>query len=90
MTDSKNTPVLLLAAPSWQTGQLAKNLLEAEGIPVILHGMDRDLAELGSAVHDALSRPDVLVPQSAFDRANEILDEAWGSEWREDSYEEEE
>ena len=84
MTNSNPGPVVLIPAADWQTAQLAKSLLAEEGIPVLLHGMDLNFADLGSAAHNAVSRPDVLVPHAAFDRAMEILDEAWGPDWQDE------
>jgi len=68
---------LLIAAASPVDAELARNLLEQEGIPVLLHALDRDVAELGTAVHMALSRPDVYVPKEALDRAVTIIRGAW-------------
>jgi hypothetical protein len=68
---------LLLAAATPVDAELARNLLAAEGIPCLFHGMDRDVAELGVAVHMTVSRPDVYVPKSALKRAVQILRETW-------------
>ena len=73
-------PVVLLSAPDPVKGELARNLLEGAGIPSMFHGPDRDIAELGTAVHMAFTRPDLLVPASALEQAREILQEAWGAE----------
>jgi len=73
-------PVVLLSAPDPVKGELARNLLEEAGIPSMFHGPDRDIAELGTAVHMAFTRPDLLVPASALEQACEILQEAWGAE----------
>lgn len=70
---------LLLASPDPVEADLAKDLLASEGIPSMLHGQDRDLAEFGAAAHAGISRPDLLVPKSALARAREILSEAWES-----------
>ena len=69
---------LLLAAPDPVAADLARGLLEEAGIPSLLHGQDRDFAELGAAGHAGISRPDLLVPKSALVRARQILEEAWG------------
>jgi hypothetical protein len=69
---------LLLAAPDPIEADLARNLLSTAGIPSLLHGQDRDFAELGAAAHMGISRPDLLVPKSALGRARELLAEAWG------------
>jgi hypothetical protein len=71
---------LLLAAPDPVEADLARNLLQAAGIPSLLQGQDRDLAELGSSSHSAISRPDLYVPKGALERARAILREAWGAE----------
>lgn len=69
---------LLLAAPDAVEAELAVNLLEAAGIPSLLHGQDRDFAELGHAVHLAVGRPDLYVPRAALEDARRVLEEAWG------------
>lgn len=68
---------LLLEAPSPVDAALAKDLLAEQGIPSYLHGRDRDMAELGAGVHNALTRPDLFVPKGAREKARAILDEAW-------------
>ncbi len=78
MTRPSDEYALLLAAPSAVDCELAKNLLQAEGIPCLQHGMDRDFAELGHAVHLGVARPDLYVPNGAYERAKALLDEAWG------------
>ena len=75
-----NKPVVLLSAPDPVKGELARGLLEEAGIPSIFHGPDRDVAELGTAVHMAFTRPDLLVPASAVEDAREVLRRAWGEE----------
>lgn len=57
---------------------MARNLLEQEGIPTLLHGPDFDIAELGLAAHSQVRGVGVYVPRTAFDRASEVLAEAWG------------
>jgi hypothetical protein len=71
---------LLLQAPNPVEAALAKDLLAAQGIPCFVHGRDRDMAELGAGVHDALTRPDVFVPKGELERARAILDAAWSAE----------
>ena len=71
---------LLLAAPDPVEADLARNLLDAAGIPSLLQGQDRDLAELGSSSHSAIARPDLFVPKAALERARSILRQAWGEE----------
>jgi hypothetical protein len=78
MSSTRADFALLLAAPDPVEADLAKQLLESEGIPSMLHGQDRDLAELGGASHQGISRPDLLVPKSALERARHVLSEAWG------------
>jgi len=80
MTKPSDEYVLLLSAPNATEASLAQNLLAAEGIPCLLHGQDRDFAELGAAVHLSVAGPDVYVPKAAYRRAQAILDEAWGPE----------
>jgi hypothetical protein len=58
--------------------ELARSLLEAAGIPSLAHGPDFDVAELGSAVHDALRRRDLYVPRSSLAEARALLERAWG------------
>ena len=68
----------LLEAPDAIEAELARNLLASAGIPTLLHGQDRDLAELGAAIHMRISRPDVYVPAAELERARRVLEEAWG------------
>lgn len=68
---------LLIPAATAVDAELAKELLESEGIPVLIHGFDRDFAELGGAVHLQVSRPDVYVPKTALASAFEILRRTW-------------
>jgi ADP-heptose:LPS heptosyltransferase len=77
MTSPSQDYALLLAAATAVDAELAKELLESEGIPVLLHGLDRDFAELGAAVHMQVSHPDVYVPKTALDKAVEILRRTW-------------
>ena len=69
---------LLLEAPSATDAKLAQNLLEAAGIPSVLHGHDRDFAELCEAVHMNVAHPNVLVPKGALPEARKVLEDAWG------------
>lgn len=69
---------VLLAAPDSVKADLARSLLEAAGIPSLLHGPDMDMAELGVAAHAGFTRPDLLVPTAALETARELLEEAWG------------
>jgi len=78
MTTPSEDYALLIAAATAVDAELAKDLLESEGIPCLFHGLDRDFAELGGAVHLQVSHPDVYVPKAAFDRAVEILHKTWG------------
>jgi hypothetical protein len=78
MTKPSEEYELLLAAPDATVAKLAQNLLDVAGIPSLLHGMDRDFAELGAAVHMAVSRQDLYVPMGALEAAQAVLDEAWG------------
>src|ERR1700741_3848197 len=80
MSSTRADFALLLASPDPVEADLARDLLSSEGIPSMLHGQDRDLAEMGAASHDGISRPDLLVPKSAFERAREVLSEAWGDQ----------
>lgn len=68
---------VLLAAPDPVEAEMARDLLAERGIPSMLHGQDRDLAELGHAGHLAVARPDLYVPASALERARALLDEVW-------------
>ena len=78
MTSPADDFTLLLAAPDATEAELARNLLEAAGIPCLLHGLDRDFAELGAAVHLAVAHPDLYVPKAAAEEARRLLVEAWG------------
>jgi len=69
--------VRLLEAPDAVEAELARELLSSAGIPTMLHGQDRDFAELGQAVHMRISRPDVYVPAPDLERARRLLDETW-------------
>ena len=57
---------------------MLQSLLEGAGIPSLAHGPDFDVAELGSS-HALLRGRDLLVPRSALERAQALLEEAgWG------------
>jgi hypothetical protein len=60
--------------------ELAKGLLEAEGIPCLLHGPDFDVAEFGTAGHAVVRGRAVLVPRVERERALAILRGAWGDD----------
>lgn len=71
---------LLLDTVDKITADLAQGLLSAAGIPSLLHGPDFDMAELGTAAHQTLRGVSVYVPKGARERAQAVLDEAWGCE----------
>lgn len=71
---------LLLEAPSPVDAALAKDLLTEHGIPSFTAGRDRDMAELGVGVHNALTRPDLFVPKGMREKARAVLEEAWSAE----------
>ena len=73
-------PALLLASVDGIKAELAKNLLGEAGIPVIAHGPDFDVAELGSFAHNMLRGTNLFVRSSELERAREILREAWGDD----------
>ena len=77
MGSARNDFAVLLAAPDPTESDLARDLLASAGIPSMLHGQDRDFAELGAAGHRGVARPDLLVPKSALERARALLAEAW-------------
>lgn len=77
MASPRSEFAVLLEAPDPTEADLARELLSSHGIPSMLHGMDRDIAELGSAIHSSVSRPDLLVPHSALEAARAILAETW-------------
>ncbi len=64
---------LLLAAPHPVEAELARGILADAGIPVLVHGGDFDVAELGTATHAMLRRPDVYVPRGSRERALQAL-----------------
>jgi hypothetical protein len=71
---------LLLAAVDPLEGEMARSVLESEGIPSLLDGQDFDAAELGSSAHRMIRHPDLFVPKGSRDAARAILVEAWGEE----------
>jgi len=77
MSSTRGDFALLLAAPDPVEADLARDLLSGAGIPSLLHGQDRDFAEMGAAIHMGVARPDLLVPRSALERARELLRETW-------------
>lgn len=84
MGSLENDYDLLLSAPNPVEAALAKDLLAEHGIPSFTSGLDRDMAELGSGVHNAIARPDVYVPKGMRERAQAVLKEAWETEPLED------
>ncbi len=81
MTTEHEEPMRLLEGPEPQTAELARGLLEAEGIPTLLQGADTGIGVWGVPLkHVAFTYPDLFVPGSAFERAREILREAWGED----------
>jgi len=78
MTSHSDDYALLIPCATAVDAELAKNLLESQGIPVFFESTDRGLAEVGHAAHLNISRPEVLVPRAAFDQAVAILRETWG------------
>lgn len=68
---------LLLEAPEPVEAQMAQDLLARAGIPSMMHGADRDMADLGYATHSVIMRRDLFVPKGARERALSILQEAW-------------
>jgi len=71
---------LLLEAPNATEAALAQELLADAGIPSLLHGRDRDVAELGVATHGRLTSPDLFVPKGTRARARAVLDASWTTE----------
>ena len=70
---------LILRAAGSVEADLARGLLEAAGIPALLHGPDFDVAELGAAVHHMVRGRDLYVPRELRERALDVLREAWGA-----------
>ena len=80
MTSTREEHALLLDTVPKVTADLACQVLEAAGIPSLLHGPDFDVAELGSAAHDTLRGASVFVPKSALEQARKALADAWGED----------
>lgn len=81
MSRTRDDFELLIPAADSVEARLAQGLLEGEGIPALVYNGDFDMAEFGTAAHDRLRRPDVLVPKGTLARARALLDEAWGAGW---------
>ena len=71
-------PALLIEGANTITIDLARNLLAEAGIPCVVEGPDFDVAELGRTAHDMIRGQNVFVPRSALERAEAVLEEAWG------------
>lgn len=71
---------LLLTAVDPLEGEMARNVLAAEGIPSVMRGPDFDMAELGPVVHAAVRHPDLFVPKGAHATARAVLVAAWGEQ----------
>lgn len=71
---------VLLRAVDPIEGEMARDVLEARGIPSMMHGADFDAAELGVASHAVLRHRDLLVPKGSHALARSVLVEAWGEE----------
>ncbi|MEO0652032.1 MAG: hypothetical protein AAFZ65_15270 [Planctomycetota bacterium] len=78
MTRFRDDYDLVLEAAHPLSLDLAQNILAEAGIPVLLHGLDQDRAELGEA-HRHVTRQDLYVPKGSGERAKEMLVNAWGS-----------
>jgi hypothetical protein len=77
MTSPRDEFDLLLEAPTSVEADMAREILGQAGIPTYFHGRDRDMAELGTAIHYNLTRPDVFVPKGRRAEAQAILKETW-------------
>ena len=77
MGSPRNEFDLLLEAPDPIEAEMARTLLASAGIPCLIHGQDRDFAELGCAGHRTIARPDLFVPRGLGERARALLQEAW-------------
>jgi hypothetical protein len=80
MTSPAGEHDLLLDTVDKTTADLARSLLQAAGIPTLFHGPDFDVAELGAAAHQTARGVSVYVPNGAREKAQAVLDEAWGSQ----------
>ena len=69
---------LLLSGANTIEIDLAKGLLEEAGIPCVVAGPDFDVAELGRGAHDMIRGQNLFVAKAQYERAREVLDEAWG------------
>jgi hypothetical protein len=82
MTASEERALLLANANTIDV-ELVRGLLSAADIPCVIEGPDFDVAELGRSAHDMIRGQSVFVPRSALERAQEVLDRAWGDGARE-------
>ncbi len=78
MTRIRDEFDLVLASVDMIEGEMARGLLEAAGIPSLLHGPDFDVAELGTASHMMLRKADLFVPKGAREAARRVMVAAWG------------
>jgi hypothetical protein len=78
MTRFREDYDLVLEAAHPLSLDLARNILGEAGIPVLVHGLDQDRAELGES-HRYFVRQDLYVPKGSGERAKELLLEAWGT-----------
>ena len=77
---SSEAPKLLARDLRWVELELVRSLLEEAGIPVLAHGPDFDVAELGTAAHANLRGRDLYVPPAAFEKARDLVVDALGEE----------
>ena len=68
----------LLDLADHTTGELARAILDTEGIPHVTQGPDFDVVELGLAAHTGLRGASLYVPHAAFAKARALLVAAWG------------
>jgi hypothetical protein len=78
MTRYEDDYALVLEGVDKMVADMARGLLNAAGIPSMVHGPDFDVAELGVAAHSSVRGVGVYVPKAAEARAREILGEAFG------------
>lgn len=69
---------LLLDGVDHVRAELARSILEAEGIPAMIHGPDFDVVELGIAAHASVRGVSIFVPKISEGPAREALEAAWG------------
>ena len=69
---------LLLDSADAVEADLARNLLDAAGIPSLTTGPDFDIAELGVAAHHVVRGASVFVTRDRLKEAQGVLCEAWG------------